>query len=401
MQALEGRPTQAISRPSPSSEQNSLRELRQKDGALVTALWRRAAADRHRRFGHHRRRLRHHGPEPVHRRGGPAAGQLDGHGLRWLAVLIAVFGPGLPDNAHQLQPCRCPSPGPTGGWAGAPAPGLPLARSWCLTIAAQTSAGAIAGAVIANLMFDLPAVAWSHTTRSGANLWLAEIVATTGLLVVIVGLVRSGKASIIPAAVGAYIGAAYWFTSSTSFANPAVTIGRAFTDTYAGIAPASVRRIHCRTSCRTAGRARPDSRHLPGGREPPTPRCPMWKKGSRSMPEGAKPTVLFVCVHNAGRSQMAAGWLRHLAGDRVRVLSAGSAPKDSINPVAVEAMAEVGIDITGNIPQKLEYETAQESDVIVTMGCGDACPYFPGKTLRGLGSDRSGRPADRGRAQGS
>lgn len=91
------------------------------------------------------------------------------------------------------------------------------------------------------------------------------------------------------------------------------------------------------------------------------------------------PTVLFVCVHNAGRSQMAAGWLRHLAGDKVRVLSAGSAPKESINPVAVEAMAEVGIDITGNIPQKLEYEIAQESDVIVTMGCGDACPYFPGK----------------------
>lgn len=92
-----------------------------------------------------------------------------------------------------------------------------------------------------------------------------------------------------------------------------------------------------------------------------------------------KPTVLFVCVHNAGRSQMAAGWLRRLAGDRVRVLSAGSAPKETINPIAVEAMAEVGIDITGNIPQKLEYETAQESDVIVTMGCGDACPFFPGK----------------------
>ena len=97
------------------------------------------------------------------------------------------------------------------------------------------------------------------------------------------------------------------------------------------------------------------------------------------MSEDAKPTVLFVCVHNACRSQMAAGWLRHLAGDRVRVLSAGSAPKETINPVAVEAMAEVGIDITGNIPQRLEYESAQDSDVIVTMGCGDACPYFPGK----------------------
>jgi len=96
------------------------------------------------------------------------------------------------------------------------------------------------------------------------------------------------------------------------------------------------------------------------------------------MTEG-KPTVLFVCVHNAGRSQMAAGWLRHLAGDAVEVRSAGSAPADQINPVAVAAMAEAGIDITGNIPAMLEYDDAYAADVIVTMGCGDACPVFPGK----------------------
>jgi arsenate reductase len=92
-----------------------------------------------------------------------------------------------------------------------------------------------------------------------------------------------------------------------------------------------------------------------------------------------KPSVLFVCVHNAGRSQMAAGWLRHLAGDRVVVRSAGSAPAEQINPVAVEAMREVGIDIAGNVPTLLEYDTAYAADVIVTMGCGDACPVFPGK----------------------
>ena len=92
-----------------------------------------------------------------------------------------------------------------------------------------------------------------------------------------------------------------------------------------------------------------------------------------------KPTVLFVCVHNAGRSQMAAGWLRHLAGDSVEVLSAGSAPRDQINPTAVEAMREVGIDITGAVPQLLETDAVRASDVIVTMGCGDACPIFPGK----------------------
>jgi arsenate reductase len=100
--------------------------------------------------------------------------------------------------------------------------------------------GAIAGATLANLMFDLPAVTWSHTSRTGGHLWLAEIVATTGLVLLIVALARSGRAPVAPAAVGAYIGAAYWFTSSTSFANPAVTIGRMFSDTFAGIAPGSV-----------------------------------------------------------------------------------------------------------------------------------------------------------------
>ncbi|MEV4199639.1 arsenate reductase ArsC [Micromonospora globbae] len=93
----------------------------------------------------------------------------------------------------------------------------------------------------------------------------------------------------------------------------------------------------------------------------------------------SKPSVLFVCVHNAGRSQMAAGWLRHLAGDTVEVRSAGSEPADQINPVAIEAMREVSIDITANKPKILDYATAEASDVIITMGCGDVCPAFPGK----------------------
>ena len=91
------------------------------------------------------------------------------------------------------------------------------------------------------------------------------------------------------------------------------------------------------------------------------------------------PTVLFVCVHNAGRSQMAAGYLQALGGDRVEVRSAGSEPKDEINPVAVEAMAEEGIDIAGNAPKLLTVDAVKESDVVITMGCGDACPIFPGK----------------------
>lgn len=90
-------------------------------------------------------------------------------------------------------------------------------------------------------------------------------------------------------------------------------------------------------------------------------------------------TVLFVCVHNAGRSQMAAGYMQHLSQGKVKVLSAGSAPKESINPIAIQAMAEEGIDIANNQPKVLTNEAVQKSDVVITMGCGDACPFYPGK----------------------
>lgn len=93
----------------------------------------------------------------------------------------------------------------------------------------------------------------------------------------------------------------------------------------------------------------------------------------------SKPTVLFVCIHNAGRSQMAAGYLRHLGGSRVEVLSAGSTPADAINPVAVRAMAEEGIDISGEQPKILTTDAVKTSDVVITLGCGDTCPFYPGK----------------------
>lgn len=92
-----------------------------------------------------------------------------------------------------------------------------------------------------------------------------------------------------------------------------------------------------------------------------------------------KKTVLFVCVHNAGRSQMAAGYMQALSGGKIRVLSAGSAPKDSINPLAIQVMAEDGIDIADNQPKVLTNQAVQESDVVITMGCGDTCPFYPGK----------------------
>ena len=112
-------------------------------------------------------------------------------------------------------------------------------------------------------------------------------------------------------------------------------------------------------------------------------------------PSGDKPTVLFVCVHNAGRSQMAAGYLQHLAGDRIEVLSAGSQPGNQINPTAIEAMAEDGIDITTGHPKVLTPEAVQASDVVITMGCGDECPYFPGKRYEDwVLDDPAGQPID-------
>ena len=108
-----------------------------------------------------------------------------------------------------------------------------------------------------------------------------------------------------------------------------------------------------------------------------------------------RPTVLFVCVHNAGRSQMAAGFLRRLAGDRVRVLSAGSEPTDRVNPAAVEAMREVGIDIAAEQPRLLQDSAVREADVVITMGCGDACPFYPGKRYEDWElDDPAGKPVE-------
>jgi arsenate reductase (thioredoxin) len=108
-----------------------------------------------------------------------------------------------------------------------------------------------------------------------------------------------------------------------------------------------------------------------------------------------KRTVLFVCVHNAGRSQMAAGWLSQLAGDAVEVRSAGSEPADQLNPVAVQAMREVGIDIAHEHPKLLTYDAVKESDVVITMGCGDTCPIFPGKRYEDWTlTDPAGKPIE-------
>ncbi len=108
-----------------------------------------------------------------------------------------------------------------------------------------------------------------------------------------------------------------------------------------------------------------------------------------------KPTVLFVCVHNSGRSQMAAAWLQHIAGDRIKIRSAGSEPADQINPLAVQVMREVGIDISGQTPKILTTDSVSRADVVITMGCGDTCPYFPGKRYEDWElTDPAGQPIE-------
>ncbi|MEU8224197.1 MIP/aquaporin family protein [Kribbella sp. NPDC048915] len=149
-----------------------------------------------------------------------------------LAVLILMIGP--VSGAHFN-----PVVSAVDWWLGRGTGSGLSARDLAAYVPVQIS-GAILGAVLANLMYDEAAVSWSTTERAAGHLWLGEVVATAGLIVLIFALADSGRAALAPAAVGAYIGAAYWFTSSTSFANPAVTIGRAFSDTFAGIAPASI-----------------------------------------------------------------------------------------------------------------------------------------------------------------
>jgi glycerol uptake facilitator-like aquaporin len=149
-----------------------------------------------------------------------------------LAVIILLVGP--VSGAH-LNPLVSLAD----WWLGRPRrTGLSLPEAGGYAVA--QAAGGIAGAVLANLMYALPAVSWSTHHRSGGHLWLSEVVATAGLVAVVFALARTGRAALSAATIGAYIAAAYWFTSSTSFANPAVTLARAFTETFAGIAPASV-----------------------------------------------------------------------------------------------------------------------------------------------------------------
>jgi arsenate reductase len=205
--------------------------------------------------------------------------------------------------------------------------------------------------------------------------FLAEVVATGGLLALIFALARTQRGAVAAPAVGAYIGAAYWFTSSTSFANPAVTAGRIFSNTFAGIGPASAlvfitaQLVGLVVGVVVIRVLYPDIAQSV---------AEVVLKGHWRMPD-SKPTVLVSCIHNSGRSVAAAGFLRHLAGDRVNVISRGSDPGTGLNPQIVAAMAEVGIDVTDQTPTRLEDSDVEVSDVVITMACGESCTWFPGK----------------------
>lgn len=235
-----------------------------------------------------------------------------------------------------------------------------------LALVAAQFAGGVLGAVVANLMFGLPAVSIAGQDRSGPGLWLGEVVATLGLIVVIFGVLRAGRGGTVAFAVGGYLTAAYWFTSSTSFANPAVTVARLLSDSFAGIAPGSVPQFVV-MQC------------VGGGLAYLLVRALYPHAATLAATNGTVPVVLFACIHNSGRSVAAQALTEHYAHGAVAVRSAGSDPAGAVNPVVAAVLAERGLSTAGHVPTVLDHDLVRGADVVVTMGCGESCPVFPGK----------------------
>jgi glycerol uptake facilitator-like aquaporin len=242
-------------------------------------------------------------------------------------------------------------------------------------VAAQIFGG-LTGAVMAHLMFGQPIFSLSQHVRAGGAQVFSEFVATFGLLSVIWGCSRL-RANSVPFAVGAYITAAYWFTSSTSFANPAVTIARSVSNTFSGIRPVDVLPFIAAQLAGAFAATRLFRKLIPALPEA-AENILMPHKSSQALK-----TYLFACIHNAGRSQMAAALFNVYADRRSCIaISAGTAPAERIHPEVIEAMKEIGIDVGSAKPQKLTDDLARSCSVLVTMGCGEACPYVPGlKTI--------------------
>ena len=268
--------------------------------------------------------------------------------------------------------------------------------------------GAVAGAELANLMYQVPLRELSTHDRTGWHLLLGEVVATAGLLALIFALARTGRGILAAPAVGAYIGAAYWFTSSTSFANPAVTVGRVFSDTFAGIAPASVpgfvgaQLVGTVVAVALVAWLYPhvgdsaDDVVVPHEHHPSQETDPDPRPDETSTPRGhaGTPQVVFACVRNGGRSVISRVLTEHYAGGRVTALSAGTQPGDHIHPEVADVLEELGLDTSRERPTLLTRETIAASDLAITLGCGEECPYVPGVVT---GTGRSPIPAARTR----
>ena len=244
------------------------------------------------------------------------------------------------------------------------------------------SSGGLVGVVVANLMFDLDAVSLVDHDRVGGGQLLGEVVATLGLVLVVFGSAALGAARDRRVRRRRLHRRGVLVHQLHQLRQPGGDVARMFSDTFAGIAPASVppfvlmQLVGGALGARARLRPAPDPRSAAG--DPMT-----------------TPTVLFVCVHNAGRSQMAAGYLQHLAGDRIEVLSAGSQPADQVNPVAVEAMAEEGIDIAARAPKVLTDVGGPGVRRRRHDGLRRRVPVLPRQALRGLGARRPGRPGHR------
>jgi arsenate reductase len=242
-------------------------------------------------------------------------------------------------------------------------------------------------------MFGLRLFSWSHHARAGGGQVFSEFIATFGLLAVIWGCSRV-RANSVPFAVGAYITAAYWFTSSTSFANPAVTIARAVSNTFAGIRPVDVPLFIAAQMCGAIA-ATVLLRWLIPSLPETAQNILLPHESSRQLK-----TYLFACVHNAGRSQMAAA-LFNLYAERAGCLaiSAGTDPAERVHPEVVQVMREIGIDLSSAKPQRLTPELAKTASVLVTMGCGEACPFVPNlRTIDWTLPDPKGQSLDAVRA---
>jgi glycerol uptake facilitator-like aquaporin len=243
---------------------------------------------------------------------------------------------------------------------------------WVPSFVGAQVIGGIAGVLLAHVMFDAPLISASQHIRSGPSQLVSEFVATFGLIGVIWSCART-RQDTAPFAVAAYIVAAYWFTASTSFANPAVTLARCMTDTFAGIRPADVPGFICAQLIGGAAAT------LVFGWLSPLPISELDDAVPLSARSNPMRKFIFACVHSAGRSQMAAAFFNAIADpERAVGVAAGTEPAHRVHPEVVDVMREAGIDLSTAKPQRLTDELARSASMLVTMGCGEVCPVVPG-----------------------